>query len=270
MPGGGGQSAKGAKCVVWTLEWVHKNGSREIAQCPDSLPLDTAYTKLNKTKASHNGKPEVKEPKRPSKRRKRTEDASQPVLPAPRDGTEDPKERLAPINAPSTPAGTSSNPKALADSSTIPVNSSATEEDLLHKDQSVPPVAPSQPPATPTPQLHFYLLLPSTPTSYRVLIPLAPSSTLSTALTDHLVLEFPTIYALKQPPDRLPTGFMTEEDYLKGLARESHQNGHLDSLLEEAQIFEYRNGGNERDQDVNEGALRDVLKKDLITVVDTG
>ncbi len=33
------------------------------------------------------------------------------------------------------------------------------------------------------------------------------------------MLEFPTIYALKYPPDRLPTGFVTEEDYLKQLAK---------------------------------------------------
>lgn len=30
-----------------------------------------------------------------------------------------------------------------------------------------------------------------------------------------MVLEFPTIYALKYPPEKLPTGFVTEDDYYK-------------------------------------------------------
>lgn len=30
-----------------------------------------------------------------------------------------------------------------------------------------------------------------------------------------MVLEFPTIYALKYPPEKLPTGFITEDDYYK-------------------------------------------------------
>lgn len=38
--------------------------------------------------------------------------------------------------------------------------------------------------------------------------------TLATSLRDRLVLEFPTIYALKYPPEKLPTGFITETEYL--------------------------------------------------------
>lgn len=65
------------------------------------------------------------------------------------------------------------------------------------------------------PSLHFYLLRPCTPPSTRVLIPLTSSTaTLATSLCDRLVLEFPTIYALKYPPERLPTGFVTEAEYL--------------------------------------------------------
>ncbi|KAL8714320.1 MAG: hypothetical protein Q9220_001651 [cf. Caloplaca sp. 1 TL-2023] len=256
-----------AKCVVWTVEWVHENGSREIAQCPDSLLLDAAYTNIDALKITYNGSPVVDDPKRPWKKRKRNKDVSKSDAPDLENGIEHPTRSM---NAPSEYLEDLSNPHALTAGSTMSPNEIVPEQHLLHENPAVPSLAPEQPPATPLRQIHCYLLLPSTPTSYRVLIPLTPSSTLSTALTDHLVLEFPTIYALKQPPDRLPTGFMTEEEYLKGLAKEGHLNGHLDTLLEGVQNFEYGNGAHEGEQNVNEGALRDVLKKDLITVVDTG
>ncbi|MCJ1342052.1 hypothetical protein MMC31_000232 [Peltigera leucophlebia] len=63
--------------------------------------------------------------------------------------------------------------------------------------------------------LHFFLLHPSIPSRSRVLIPLPPEASLATHLKNKVVLEFPTIYALKYPPEKLPTGFITEDDYYK-------------------------------------------------------
>lgn len=49
----------------------------------------------------------------------------------------------------------------------------------------------------------------------RVLIPFPSSTaTLANSLHDRLLLEFPTIYALKYSPEKLPTGFITEAEYL--------------------------------------------------------
>lgn len=110
------------------------------------------------------------------------------------------------------------------DQNTATITPDAEDEKPL-----LPSPKPEQPPV---PQVHFYLLLPSTPTSYRVLIALASDDTLASALRDRFVLEFPTIYALKQRPDNLPKGFMNEEDYLKSIA----QKGRIDpdGLLSEA------------------------------------
>lgn len=124
---------------------------------------------------------------------------------------------------------------------------------------------PDQPSA---PTVHFYLLLPSTPTPYRVLIPVSPTDTLSTALRDRLVLEFPTIYALKQPPDKLPTGFTTEEEYLRGIAEKGNIDKHLDGILNWADAWENDGGQKMGERGLDERALRDVLKKDLVREVE--
>ncbi|MCJ1463441.1 hypothetical protein MMC07_002048 [Pseudocyphellaria aurata] len=89
---------------------------------------------------------------------------------------------------------------------------------------STPPSSPSS--RTAKPSLHFYLLRPCTPPSTRVLIPLPCSTaTLATSLRDQLVLEFPTIYALKYPPEKLPTGFVTEADHLAQRRTNSQREG---------------------------------------------
>ncbi|KAI9728213.1 MAG: hypothetical protein M1828_004674 [Chrysothrix sp. TS-e1954] len=64
-------------------------------------------------------------------------------------------------------------------------------------------------------KLHFYLHKPYTSSSSRVLIPLSPTATLSTCLRGRDILEFPTIYALAQPPSALPSGHILEKDYFK-------------------------------------------------------
>lgn len=69
-----------------------------------------------------------------------------------------------------------------------------------------------------TPIHSFYLLKPHTPSSQpRVLIPLDSSSTLTAALSSHVVLEYPTIKVLpRQATDApLPDGFILEEDYFR-------------------------------------------------------
>lgn len=63
------------------------------------------------------------------------------------------------------------------------------------------------------PKLHFYLLRPQTATTVPVIIPVPHSSTISDCLRDRVVLEFPTFYALPDPPDALPAAFMAEAEY---------------------------------------------------------
>lgn len=74
----------------------------------------------------------------------------------------------------------------------------------------------------PEPQF-FYLLRPSTESSSRVLIPRKPGNTLTEAIRDEVVLEYPTIYVLPKGPESLPDGFILEKDYLRGLRNQESQ-----------------------------------------------
>lgn len=233
---------------------MHKNGSREVGKCPDTEPLDFAYTKLAAAKTLSKATQVASLEKPRKKRRKPNQEATEPAL-------------IAPITPPkdSSPKPSPTSPTISREPSMGYQTATAQAQDPAQQD----PLLPSPKLESPSPpQVHFYLLLPSTPTSYRVLIPLASSDSLSTALRDRFVLEFPTIYALKQPPDRLPTGFMTEEGYLRNMAEKGHIDRHFDGLLNEARAEGQHDMDNGGKQDVDPGALQDVLKRDLISVVD--
>ncbi|KAL8802970.1 MAG: hypothetical protein Q9182_003458 [Xanthomendoza sp. 2 TL-2023] len=238
-----------AKRIIWTVEWVHKDGSREVGKCPDTEPLSAAYARLVAPKAV-----EVEKP--PKKKRKANKDESKSTITAPITPPQDKPSRL-PATSPTVPQ-------------MLSLDHHATTPLLQSPPFREPPLLSPKLEQPSGPHIHFYLLLPSTPTSYRVLVPLSSSDTLSTALTDRLVLEFPTIYALKQSPEKLPTGFVAEEDYLKNLAENEHTDRHLDGLLNEVQGWGQRKLGRDGKQELDTGALQDVLKRDLISVVDSG
>ncbi len=117
----------------------------------------------------------------------------------------------------------------------------------------------------PKSNIAFYLHHPSLPSRHPVLIPLSPTETLATALTNRLVLEFPTIYVLHQHLDQnLPEGFISEKDFFDKAKK---------GLIEELEEGEVRIGddgetqkaeeGNYGDGKVDERRLLEVLGKDL-------
>lgn len=111
----------------------------------------------------------------------------------------------------------------------------------------------------------FYLHHPSLPSRHPVLIPIPPTATLASALSNRLVLEFPTVYVLHQHPDeKLPEGLVSEDDFFH-MAKKV--------LIEELEEGELRSGdyegsektqeGIHRDGEVDERRLIEVLGKDL-------
>ncbi|KAL9041880.1 MAG: hypothetical protein Q9214_003958 [Letrouitia sp. 1 TL-2023] len=218
------------RCVFWTVEWVHKNGSRDFGHCGENQPIGEVYAAQVITNElldaiKHNSKgSQVKRYK---------------FNPEPHTCPQLPSEKAL---HPSKQAASARKSEPV-----LPLKKSPKE---------------SSSPWDPSSTLYFYLLLPSTPTQYRVLIPIDPTEALSTILTDRLILEFPTIYALKQPPDKLPTGFVNEEQYLMNIVEKDQQHM-LDTLK--------REHGDDRnvpeDGEVNEDALLNVLKQDIISEV---
>lgn len=229
---------------------MHKNGTREIGQCPDTEAIAVAYDKIVTSKTAA-------EEGRPTKKLKTEIEMSRP--PASANITTPKQPHTAPEHCQSSEQSSSQageHPQL------------ATLKEGPRCNEPLPSSAGTEPPSSPS--LSFYLLLPSTPTSYRVLISLSPTDTLAIALTDRLVLEFPTIYALNQPPDKLPTGFMTEDEYLKGMSQRGHLDRHLDGLFSEEGGSEHEDTNGHGKQDLNGSALMDVLKKDLVREVDAG
>ena len=78
-----------------------------------------------------------------------------------------------------------------------------------------PPVMTAETLPPSSPDYHFYLHKPHTTSTSRILIPLEPSSTLSTCLRGESILEYPTIFVLNQPSSALPEGLLLEIDYRK-------------------------------------------------------
>lgn len=63
---------------------------------------------------------------------------------------------------------------------------------------------------------------------------------------------------------------MTEDEYLKGIAQKGNLDRHLDGLLKGGVGLEQEDTNGYGKQNLNEGALKDVLKKDLVREVDAG
>ena len=101
----------------------------------------------------------------------------------------------------------------------------AASGENMHKESSEIPPNIAQP--------YFYLLRVHTPSSSRVLIPISPESSLDSSLHKRVIIEFPTIYVLSNPPDKLPNGLMLEEDFLGHSEKESKE---LEALLAEAKV----------------------------------
>ena len=113
---------------------------------------------------------------------------------------------------------------------------------------------------------NFYLHHPSLPSRHPVLIPLPPDAKLATALTNRLVLEFPTIYVLPSKPDGiLPDGLVSEEDFFASAKKELiAEVGSGDTLVGGFEgDAEERRADDLEDGEVNEGRLLEVLGKDL-------
>lgn len=126
-----------------------------------------------------------------------------------------------------------------------------------------------EPPAQPLGDEHhgFYLLRPRASSSRRVLVPLAPSTTLSDVLHGRTVLEFPTIYVFPSAMAQLPDEFILEDEYVK---QEGEEQRELDELLRDLDPEILRRlkedgerGEERREEEVDSKKILDVLKQDL-------
>lgn len=242
------------KTLDWTVEWILNDGTSKIGTCPANVPIAEGYA-FQFPNVSQFSKVEPAE-KTKKRRHSHLSSSSPPDAP------------LKPIVSPRLPSSDPFPHTATTvlvsplPTNPIPPNHLPQPSSTLKRPhiESPPPSPDLSLLAART--LHFYLLHPGTPSPTRVLIPLSPNSTLTSSLRHRVVLEFPTVYALRFAPDKLPTGFLTEEEYL-GQREQKRINLVEATLHENPLIPEADDHTTTVPECFNAEQLLDVLKRDL-------
>jgi hypothetical protein len=107
--------------------------------------------------------------------------------------------------------------------------------------------------------LYFYLHCPNTPSAIKSVIPINPDAIIADIVRERLLLEFPTIFILYEPPEMLLKPFICEEDYAK---QYDDQASVIPSMTEP--------NGTAKEQyqapvQIDEERLLGVLEKDLVS-----
>ncbi len=269
------------KCLLWTVELIRHDGSRNLTDCLETLGLSERYATLlrekqprpqprpkKKSKRNHEPNPEVD----------RTTNPAATSEPVPRSGAEiETVEDSTSLTKPGAetmslqPATSTTNKPASVHAGMkrksidqSAAAAAAAAEDSTTGPSNEPSTAPPKDPETP-PDHYFYLLRPHTTSSSRVLIPVSHFAPLKEILKNQIVLEFPTIYALKYAPDALPEGFILESEYLGQSKAEAQE---LDELLSRVKApdleeGEVEDGEKALQEAMDKKRLLDVLRKDL-------
>ncbi|OCL07267.1 hypothetical protein AOQ84DRAFT_432231 [Glonium stellatum] len=232
---------KRKKRIIWTIEWIHQDQTRELDEVREMLPLSEAYKELLARK----------QPK--SKKRK--------IISAPLTGASQIPDPIGELKNGDEAASHSIMPSE--NPMIEPTLEASSNEVTYDNSKDIPSVSSG---------FHFYLVKPHTSSSRRVLIPLSNETTLSTGLRGRVVLEFPTIQVLLQPPESLPSKFQLESEYLD---QELKERNELEELLATVQppgtpIAEYEGGparSEGKDENLDDKKILEVLRRDLSSCV---
>ncbi|KAL4977199.1 hypothetical protein BDW66DRAFT_40581 [Aspergillus desertorum] len=290
------------KCLQWTIEWVTDDETRRI-NCAETATVAEAYDRafpltreerqIRTQESTSTSEPEralAQESGRESKQDTRKdadlEKNSEPTQPQPLPQPE------SDLPASGSTSETSRQPTTAAD------HLSRNNQLTPAKDNTAPALlSTSTSPFTESPFSHrnafFYIHRPRTATKQPVIAPLSPATTLTAALQNRVVLEFPTIYVLRSPltPDSKATRateteslhrgkseskskFILEAEYLRAHPDEAaagtasaetaaNEDGGEVGRLEDAEQALFGAGAVDI-PDVDEGKMLEVLEKDLM------
>jgi hypothetical protein len=238
-----------SKRIVWSVEWI-VGGEKRVAEVDESRTLDEAYKEL------------MVEKERENKKRKRTQDDAAAKAQKRKlltDSEVDAKE--VDIIAAELEAATQSG-RTAEGTLTIALPADEAEATETLQEEAAPPQE----------TVHFYLHKPHTSSTNTVLISLTPTSTLTTALHQKHVLEFPTIYAFTsitspECTNPLPTGFITLEQYTQHITDDDKELQGLMSSIPEGQRKLPLDGcifgrPEEKREEVDEKEVLEMLQRD--------
>ena len=259
------------RTLNWTVEWVHPDGKKTMDKLWETQCISVAYDDHLRHL----------DPSRPRKKRKAshkhenlTESASfDPVNGSVHDATTEAQSidssTTAPVGKRKREEGESNaDHSAEGENQNISIVTGPSEPGALPPSAHIPGPSEDSQAIVPAAKegFNFYLHHPSLPSRHPVLIPLSPDAKLATALTNKLVLEFPTIYVLPSKLDgTLPEGLVSEEDFFASAKKELIAEvgdgdtlvGGFERVAEETRADDFEDG------EVNEGRLLEVLGKDL-------
>ncbi|KAI6832952.1 hypothetical protein KC340_g6807 [Hortaea werneckii] len=206
--------------IVWTVEWLTADGQRSLQHdCTESDSIISLY-ETHLADLSHvEGQPR-------GSKRKRVETPSTKHPTQPDSKAEGDPKTISKKAASGAPAS-----HTLGDSESEPqreADAAPNTGDSAPKETSSPAPTTEHQPPTINPKEHsanqepryFYLLKTGTSSTSKVLLPLKEEASLTTSLKDQTVQEYPTVVLLAHSPDKLPSGYMLLEQYLKAQASE--------------------------------------------------
>ncbi|EEH06867.1 conserved hypothetical protein [Histoplasma capsulatum G186AR] len=263
------------KSLNWTVEWILCDDAKSQKAISKSLESTSVATAFSRTSLSKQIAAEISTPSPPTKKRKldpkiiptsipsTTQTANAETRGAMLRGETPVSRTLSPepestANLTQNPDGNGEKYEKLGNGTNTTAVSIANGDGIL------------DPPRGKVPSLHkkhhFYLHRPLSRSRVPVLIPLTESLTITDALRNRTVLEFPTFYVLPWAAGELPADrFVTEEVYL----RENGDGGNGDVLdgaeedEEEGVEGAEEKEGNDVLQSVDEKKVLEVLCKDL-------
>jgi hypothetical protein len=225
------------KCLNWTIEWIGDDGAKTLSHSLEDLSIEDAWKRHE-----DDLKPQSK------KRKVEIESDINGDSVAPDEGDSG---KLPPQPASITEIDTVES---------VPV----TQHDTTPQPSSNSTQIPNLRPASLTQvSRHFYLLKPNTIGHARVLVPLAPTSSVADFLHNRVVLEFPTIYVLSYAPADLPEDFIQETEYKAQLEDGTEgELGVIDRFVEDLENGELSGGlsGIGGSREVNERGIDEALE----------
>ena len=273
------------RTLNWTVEWVHPDGKKTMDKLWETQCISAAYDDHLRHL----------DPSRPRKKRKSDHGPREKQKPSHKHEDLTASVSFVPVNGPVHDATTEAQPvnssrkspldkrkreegefnadhNAEGENQNISIVTGPSELGVLQHSAHIPGPSEDSPAIIPAPKedFNFYLHHPSLPSRHPVLIPLPPDAKLATALTNRLVLEFPTIYVLPGKLEgTLPEGLVSEEDFFASAKKEliaevgggDPLEGGFEGVAEERRADDFEDG------EVNEGRLLEVLGKDLKDVV---
>ncbi|EON67402.1 hypothetical protein W97_06655 [Coniosporium apollinis CBS 100218] len=258
------------KCIMWTVEWIHADGSRDVNGRDngvfDITPLSDAYHALLEGKIKKRKRHSLDLGVQESRAASNTNEAVQRGVQK-TSGSTAPNSNKDSSQSTATPGQASSPLDDIQKVSGLPARL-PTDESTQPKPDTSYGQASSASIKAESPEVsayHFYLVKPHTSSARPVLIPISGSQSLFECLREQVVLEFPTIQVLSDTPNSLPDRFMLESDYLAQSQAEAQELdellAHVKQPLQDDSGHVGSDGGGSVPQDVK--MIAEMLQKDV-------